>query len=96
MFSRNSPNETRISPRSTIRRTLERSSSARARSCTAVTVPSSSSMIGPSMVSQTPIAVAFPGYSSFTWVPMAMKFWSSTIVAGLIAHAASPVVRARP
>ncbi len=55
-----------------------------------------SSTIGPSTVSQTDIADAFPGYSTFSWVPIATKSRRRTIVAGLTAHEASPEVRARP
>ena len=65
-------------------------------SWTAVTVPSSTSMIGPSTVSQSAIAVAFPRLSSLTWVPIATKWRRITIVAGFTAQEARPAVRARP
>src|SRR3989338_9000696 len=51
---------------------------------TLTTLPSFSLTMGPSIESQTDNAVAFPGLSSFNWVPIATYLSNACIVAGFM------------
>ena len=63
-----------MSPRYNILSTSFFILSAASRVCKETTEPSLSKTIGPSIVSQQVIVAAFPGRSTFNWVPMAIKF----------------------
>ena len=96
LFSRNSPGEISTSPTSTISRMRGATASAASRLLRRTQLPSSSSTSGPSIESHGVTAAALPGSCILSWVPMAVKLSSATIVAGFNATAASPVRRVRP
>ena len=96
LFSRNSPKPTSISPEShkltTLSLTLFHSSSESIR----WNPPSSSNTIGPSISTVGVTAAAFPGRSTFIWVPTARNPCKACIETGLTPAAASPEALLRP
>ncbi len=90
LFSRKSPYDMSISPRSVISTTFFTTSLACFSSLILRCLPSSKRTMGPSISSQGVIAAAFPGSSTFSWLPVATKSSSMIIVAGCMEAAASP------